>query len=412
MTSSVLYYAEGLTPVVAIRDDGQLMSTLSEVMLGWRFRSVGDVRKGIEGRAGQDAEPAIWIEQVAESWTCSGETYDKPVTHHDPVATACSLIAGLFKAHTLADREGLFLHAAGVQVGTGAGRGLVLLTGHYRAGKSITTAACAAAGLQVFSDDIIPLDPGGRIVRAPGLAIRLRLPLPDGLAPHTREFIEKHRIASSERYSYIRPPADLLALRGEAAPIRAVVSLRRAEGVSAQLSRLAPGDALSETIRRNFARETPAGKILDAFDGLVSTVPCLSLAYDRAEDAAALLRDAFEGAFPDISAAQPAESVVGTRKSSRPPLTGNAVVHRHPGAQARERDGQAFLTDAEELVIFNLNATGAAVWRLLEQPTRFDELAAVFRVGFPDSDPADLTADLTRLIHHLSANKLVDVSKG
>ena len=88
------------------------------------------------------------------------------------------------------------------------------------------------------------------------------------------------------------------------------------------------------------------------------------------------------------------------------------MIHRHPGAQARERDGQAFLTDAEELVIFNLNATGAAVWRLLEQPTRFDELAAVFMAGFPDSDPADLTADLTRLIHHLSANKLVDVSKG
>jgi hypothetical protein len=412
MKSSVLYYAEGLIPVVAIRDGGELMTTLSEVMLGWSFRSVEDAGKEMEGQAGREAEPAIWIEQVAEGWTCSGETYDKPVTHRDPVATACSLIAGLYKAHTLADREGLFLHAAGVQIGSGAGRGLVLLTGHYRAGKSITTAACAAAGLQVFSDDIIPLYPGGRIAKAPGLAIRLRLPLPEGLAPNTREFIEKHRIASSERYAYIRPPANLLALRDEAAPIRAVVSLRRAEGASAQLSRLAPGDALSETIRRNFARETPAGKILDAFDGLVATVPCLSLAYDRAEEAAALLRDAFGGALPDISAAPPPDRAIGRRKSSRPPLAGDTLIHRHPGAHARERDGQAFLTDAEELVIFNLNATGAAVWRLIEQPTRFDELVAVFIAGFPDGDPADLTADLTRLIHHLSVNNLVEVNKG
>jgi hypothetical protein len=405
MNQPTLYRAEGLDPLVAIVDDGALMATLGEVMLGWKFLPAGHA-------AGDGAKPAITVEQGAEGWTCSGETFDKPITHRDPVATACGLIAGLYKAHTLADREGLFLHAAGVRIGNG----LVLLTGHYRAGKSVVTTACAAAGLQVFSDDIIPLDPGGRIARAPGLAIRLRLPLPEGLARQTRDFVEAHRIASSDRYAYIRPPPALLALRDEAAPIRAVVSLRRAERATARLCRLAPGDALSETIRRNFARETPAGKILDAFDGLVATVPCLSLAYDRAEDAAALLGDAFAGALPDISTGPPASTNTGAAirsgKSSTPPLSGSAVIHRHPGAHARERDGQAFLTDADELVIFNLNATGAAVWRLVEQPARFDELAAIFAAGFPDHDPAELAADLTRLIRGLATNRLVWVDEG
>jgi hypothetical protein len=285
----------------------------------------------------------------------------------------------------------------------------VLLSGHYRAGKSVVTTACAAAGLQVFSDDIIPLDPGGRIARAPGLAIRLRLPLPDGMAPRTRDFVEAHRIASSEHYAYIRPPPDRLARRGEAAPVRAVVSLRRAEGTPARLSRLAPGDALSETIRRNFARETPAGRILDAFDGLTGEVPCLGLSYGRAEDAAALLSDAFEGALPAFDAETQAKTSPVKDRSPSTPLADDAMIHRHPGAAARERGGQAFLTDTEEAVIFHLNATGTALWRLLEQPTPFGELAAIFAAGFPDRDAEALASDLSRLIRDLAANGLVRI---
>jgi hypothetical protein len=289
------------------------------------------------------------------------------------------------------------------------GGGLVLLSGHYRAGKSVVTAACAAAGLQVFSDDIIPLDPGGRIARAPGLAIRLRLPLPEGLAPGTQDFIATHRIASSKRYAYIRPPPDRLARRGEAAQVRAVVSLRRAEGAPARLSRLAPGDALSETIRRNFARETPARRILDSFDGLTGEVPCLNLSYGRAEDAATLLRDAFEGALPALDAEPQAKASSVKKRTPTTPLANDAMIHRHPGADARERGGQAFLTDAEEAVIFHLNATGTALWRLLEQPTAFGELAAIFTAGFPDRDPQSLASDLTRLIRDLAANGLVQI---
>ncbi|MFQ5567294.1 MAG: hypothetical protein ACE5EU_13155, partial [Paracoccaceae bacterium] len=103
MHAPTLYRAEGLDPLVAIADDGPLMATLGEVMLGWNIVPAGD--------AGQGGEAAVRIEQGAKGWTCSGVTFDEPVTYADPVATACSLIAALYKAHTLTDREGLFLHA-------------------------------------------------------------------------------------------------------------------------------------------------------------------------------------------------------------------------------------------------------------------------------------------------------------
>ena len=85
------------------------------------------------------------------------------------------------------------------------------------------------------------------------------------------------------------------------------------------------------------------------------------------------------------------------------------MIHRRPGAHARERDGQAFLTDAEELVIFHLNAIGAAIWRLLEQPAPFGELSAILAAGFPERDPAELAADLSRLIRDLAASGLVQI---
>ena len=37
MQKPIHYRAEGLDPIVSITDDGRLMATLDEVMLGWTF---------------------------------------------------------------------------------------------------------------------------------------------------------------------------------------------------------------------------------------------------------------------------------------------------------------------------------------------------------------------------------------
>jgi hypothetical protein len=375
MTNTMLYRAEGLAPLAAISDDGPLMETLRQVMLGWRIVPAGDNVHA--------ANAAVEVRRVAGGWTCTGVTFDKPVTYADPVATACSLIATLYKAHTLVDRESLILHAAGVRIGAG----LVLLTGHYRAGKTVFTTACAAAGLQIYSDDIIQLDPEGPVACAAGLAMRLRLPLPDSMTDETR---------------------NRLAWYGERAPIRGVVSLRRAEEGSARLQCLDPGDALSEAIRRNFAREMRAGKILDTFDTLTARVPCLSLAYSRAEEGVELMRQAFEGPSPEIAEQAPARNYRRKRRSSAP-LSDQTRLSRAPGVSARERGDQAFLTDAGQLVIFNLNPTGSAVWRALEQPVTFGELTRLFAAAFPDHDSAELAVDLSSLIRELTRGGLVTI---
>ena len=60
-------------------------------------------------------------------------------------------------------------------------------------------------------------------------------------------------------------------------------------------------------------------------------------------------------------------------------------------------------------MIFHLNATGTALWRLLEQPMPFAELLAVFTAGFPDRAPEALASDLSRLIRDLAASGLVRI---
>lgn len=397
MRAAQLFQAPGLDPLVAIRDDGTLLSTLDAILTGWRMTPVP-----WDGAS----EPMLRVTREGDSWVCAGETYDTPLRFTDPVSTACSVMASLFKAHTLVNQDALCLHAAGVRIG----RGVVLLTGHYRAGKTVVAAACAAAGMQVFSDDIIPLDPDGLTARAPGLAIRLRLPLPESLTPETRAFIEANRSVASERYAYVRPPDSRLAPHGLAAPIAGVVTLRRGEGSPLRLRRLGPGDALSETIRRNFAREVPAGRILDTFEALLARVPCLSLDYDIAEDAAAILQQAFEGDMPPIESEPVSVGLPLARRKTAPPLPDTLVLSRSPTVRAREHGGHAFLTDAEEFSIFTLNPTGAGVWRMLSEPTHFGDLVEVFAAAFPETDAGDLRADLSALVRDLEAAGMVETA--
>ena len=50
----------------------------------------------------------------------------------------------------------------------------------------------------------------------------------------------------------------------------------------------------------------------------------------------------------------------------------------------------------------------SSIW-LLEQPTPFGEITAVFAAGFPERDPVALVSDLSRLIRDLATNGLVRI---
>lgn len=397
------YAAEGLRPVLEIAGDGRLEAALGQIMVGWSLRPAGAAAAGLR------------VVQGPGGWTCSGAGLEAPETYPDPVAAGCGVLANLFHAQTLEDAGTLCLHAAGIRIGDG----VVLLTGDYRAGKSLLAAACCAAGQQVFSDDIVPLTPEAGVARAPGLALRLRLPLPGTLAPATRAFLDAHRVLAGRRYAYVRPPRHLLAPHGTEAPVRGLVSLDRRAGGTARLLALSPGAALAELVRRNFAREMPAGRILAALDALVVSMPCLRLGYADAGEAAELLRRAF--ASGDVSEfvsgdaagfeSEAPEAPEAPRPGSRtaPALSGEAVIGRAAGVSLRQRGDHAFLTDAAEQVIHHLNPTGAAVWRVLEEPVRLIDLVDLFAAAFPDRPVEALRADLARLIGDLAASGLVEI---
>jgi hypothetical protein len=55
-----------------------------------------------------------------------------------------------------------------------------------------------------------------------------------------------------------------------------------------------------------------------------------------------------------------------------------------------------------------LNPTGARIWRILDEPTRFDELERRFRSDVEDAD-ARLTADLASYIADLAGRDLVSL---
>ena len=409
---SITRYSAGrLTPIVSIAGSGRLEAALDRIMIGWRLEPAP------APALAQDGALSLHVEERPEGWRCSGAGFEEPVTYGDPVSAACGLIAGLFKAHTFGDPDGLCLHAAGVRFG----EGIVLLTGDYRAGKSLLTAACCAAGAQVYSDDIIPLVPGQPVARAPGLGLRLRLPLPESLDAGTRSFLAEHSAVEGDRYLYVRPPETRLAPYGSEGLIRAIVSIERTAGASARLARLAPGDALAEMIRRNFAREIPARRIIDALDRLVTGVPILRLSYADAAGAAALMQRVFSGgmkvAEADGSApGLPARSARGRQARGRPAaaIPEGSPVRRSPGVGMHERGGEVFLTDPEDMAIYSMNATGAALWRLIEDPIPFAEIVETFSAAFPDRSRRALSGDLAGLILDLVAKGLVrlDIERG
>ena len=93
---------------------------------------------------------------------------------------------------------------------------------------------------------------------------------------------------------------------------------------------------------------------------------------------------------------------------SRGQVTGATVVRRNPrvtGRDFREGEGAVLLHTATG-AYHRVNPTGALIWHMLDQPTRFDELEHRLRNGLEDPD-ALLAADLAAYIAELAGRDLV-----
>lgn len=82
------------------------------------------------------------------------------------------------------------------------------------------------------------------------------------------------------------------------------------------------------------------------------------------------------------------------------------------GVSENPMDDDLFLVAPVSGEIVHLDAMGAAIWRLLEQPLGMDGILATFVAAFPDADPERLRDDLSAALETLKAAGLVRQSDG
>ena len=387
-----------------IRFDGcaDIASDVLGVLRGWRTVEV------TASDTGSEWAPAITVTRTGSRYRIDSPWRKEPRITDDRVDAVCDFIVDLVNARVADDHSLLCLHSAAAEI---SGR-LIVFPSTYRAGKSTFIACLAAAGVRIFSDDILPIRaPDDRGV-APGVLPRPRLPLPVTASSALGDFVRSRKRLHNRRYAYIDPGIGLLAHHGETAKIGAFVVLRRTPGARAGLVPMTAGEALRRVILRNFAREPDAAGILERLHALVSGVDCFTLRYDDGEEAAALVRESF-GAWPGHSLPAPAPATLRAaafpgEPPGEPVETTRGTFRRNPAIAEKAVDGELFLVDGGGEEIFHLNAVGAGLWRLLADPTGPGEASDILQQAFPTVEEARIAADVGRLLGKLVARGLVE----
>ena len=352
--------------------------------------------------SGSDQSPVITIKRKTNAYQIDGYWLDKPMHRNNKDDAICGLVAELMRAYVRDDPQLLCLHGAAAIF---SGK-LVVFPSNYRAGKSILCAALASAGVQLFCDDVLPVSLAGGEGIAPGLALRLRLPLPANLSRITRKYIESRIGLEGKQYLYLEGKDGEFAPRGQQAPIGAFVLLQRETGVTPVFERVSEAEVLRQVVWQNFAREAEAPHILEVLSQHVTNSQCYRLHYENADQAASFLKEEFGNWPPDK------------------PGSGKKVVAHRPGDHAGKKlqpgyhlrsadisivslDDQSFLADRQGATIHHLNTIGTAVWTLLADPMTLDELVEVLRTAYPDIEFDIIKSDVIRLLGELAAKNLV-----
>jgi len=84
------------------------------------------------------------------------------------------------------------------------------------------------------------------------------------------------------------------------------------------------------------------------------------------------------------------------------------IYRRREDLELRELGDEAFLIDSRNGCIHHLNATGAALWRLLADPMPLSAIVRVFCHAFPSPTRRTQKKALKRLLDELEDNDLLD----
>ena len=85
----------------------------------------------------------------------------------------------------------------------------------------------------------------------------------------------------------------------------------------------------------------------------------------------------------------------------------NQLFVQNPNVTARGKGDAVFLANPEDGTVFHLNATGAALWRLLEEPTSERQAATDLHIVFPDVPREQIEDDVEDLFDDLVDEGLV-----
>lgn len=364
----------GLGRALRLTDSPEVLQALRAAMPGWP----------LQARPARGLAPPIRLrrESGGEGYRQTSPALPCGLRLPSAASAACSLVADLVGAYCDRHPEMIGLHCGAVEI---AGR-LVIFPASHKAGKSTLTAAFAAAGRRVFGDDVLALTPEGEGM-ALGIAPRLRLPLPEVLAPELRAFAERHAGPEDDRYRYLALPETLLAPHGERRPLGALVLLERDDGVARpEPIELAPGEGLLQLLCQNFAHDRPSEALMARFLPLMERLPCVLLRYGEPLAAVHRLIDRFSDSGTTFAVAA---SPIGHRAGpeSRPEVSASiAPDHRwsiRQGIREYPLDDELFLIESTSGAIHRLNASGRLVWRLLrEEALGAGELAALLSEHF------------------------------
>ena len=301
-------------------------------------------------------------------------------------------------------RPGIFgLHCGAVRIGGH----LIAFTGTYRAGKTtLVTRLGIEPDFQLFCDDVLPIGTDDKAV-ALGIQPRLRLPLPDSVAPGFGDYVSRSLTVHDRRYGYVSIPTQ--APHGTRAPLAALVVLSRRDCGPARFHRMEPAEAAAYLIRQNIADPGEAEAHYDRVAAMAEGLTCLHLVYSDLEEAVALIRAAFEAPAHSRSRSgyRCGFAPPKTRTGKESPPISDGLFARAEDVSDRQIGTDTFLWQMDGRNFFSLNPVGAGVWALLENPVTGREIVATLREVFTDVAPDAIGADVSALLGQMRQAGLV-----
>ena len=410
MGKKTYIFLKDLLAPVDLTECPEIVAELANILTFWPFEVRNENKNEI---------PPFFVARPYKKGYLVGSThFDKPQYYPDPVNTICTLVAKLAWEQVRADPSLLCVHAAAVEFN---GR-LLLIPNKRRAGKSTLTAALAARGHRIFTDDFLPLavnEHSQLCGVASGIAPRLRLPLPDRIGADSVDFVDLHSGPENRQYKYLKLGGDYLAHKGDMLPIGGIMVLNRGDDNSLCMSQPEKSDVLRVLITQNFARDMKSSGVLRSLEFLVSDAACFELSYVDVEQTLDLIEKTFEkwlsppaifDSKNNTEDFQIAELHQGSNNFIS--FSPNDPLQQSPGVTIRDLGTKKFLSDQNGHAIHQLNATSAAIWQLLNEPTSLSDITDIFQQAFPHNNIGDMSKDIHQTLRQMSKAGLVQSING